>query len=307
MTPKHLPVSIGRAYALLFLTMAIWASSFAGIRFVLRELDPFSMTTIRLLFAALCMALVIPLLKLRLPARRDWPRFVGASLLGMSIYHFLLNVGTETITAGQASFIIATIPIWTALLAARFLSEDLTKTHWAGLGLGVLGVGIMSLDADVGGLGAPGPGSWYVLGSAIAAGINIVLCKDLLLRYRAIEIAIYTTVIGALPFVFHLPWTIPASQDISMTAWVVLFYLGAVPIGLGYWMSSIALAALPASRTSQMMLLVPPMAALIAWFAIGEEPSKMLFIGGPMIVAGVLLGRRKAPEAPEAPDQNGQN
>ena len=290
--PLGPPVSIKTAYGVLFFTMFTWASAFAGIRFVLRQLDPMSMTAIRLFSAAGFMILVGLVLRVPMPDRQDWSRLLAAAFLGFSIYHYLLNLGTATITAGQASFIIATIPIWTALLASRFLAEKLSVKNWLGLLLGLVGVGLMSLDFSGNGNGI-GIGSWLVLGSAICAGANIVISKDLLLRYRAIDVAAYATIIGALPFLLHIPWTWTASAELDQMGWLVLLYLGLVPIGLGYWLSSIALAALPASRVAQMLLLIPPMAAIIAWLTIGEPPSKMLFVGGPLIVVGVIMGRRR--------------
>lgn len=282
------PVGRRAAYGILLFTMFIWASAFAGIRYVLRQLDPMSMTALRLFGAAAFLLLVIVALRIPVPRRKDWPRLGAAAVLGFSIYHYLLNLGTDTITAGQASFIIATIPIWTAVLAWRFLGEILTAKNWIGLLLGLAGVGLMSLDPDQLSLGV---GSWLVLGAAMCAAANIVITKDLLVRYRAIDISAYAAVLGAIPFLAHLPWTWTASAGVDLSGWLVLLYLGVVPIGLGYWLSSIALAALPANRVAQMLLLIPPMAAVIAWVTIGETPSKMLYIGGPLILIGVWLGK----------------
>lgn len=283
------PVSPRAAHAILILTVIIWASSFAAIRFVLRQTDSMTMTTIRLGTAALVMLVIAGLLKVPIPDRGDWTRLGAAGFLGFSVYHYLLNLGSETVAAGQASFIVATAPIWTAMLAWRFLGERLSFKNWAGLVVGLVGVAVMSLDPGALSIGL---GSLLILVSAACAGANIVLSKDLLRRYRAIDLTAYSAIIGALPFLIHLPWSLQASADLDLWGWVVLIYLGVVPIGLGYWLNSIALAALSASRVAQMLLLIPPLAAIIAWVAIGETPSAMLFVGGPLILVGVWLGRK---------------
>ncbi len=294
--PAPIPrVSTSAAYGILLFTMVIWASAFAGLRFVLRQIDPMTMTALRLYAAATVFLLVAVILRIPLPQRKDWPSMLAAAVLGFTAYHYLLNLGTETITAGQASFIIATIPIWTAMLAWRFLGERLTVSNWLGLLLGLAGVGIMSVDPSRLSIGL---GSWLVLGAALCAAGNLVITKDLLVRYRALDIAVYAGIIGALPYLLHLPWTWPASAGLDLSGWLVLLYLGIIPVGLGYWLSSIALAALPASRVAQMLLLIPPMAAMIAWITIGEPPSKMLFVGGPLIIVGVILGRPSSTPIP---------
>ncbi len=286
------PVTPRTAYALMMFTIVIWASAFAGLRYVLRQVDSMTMTALRLFIAAGFMIAVLVVMNTRVPDREDWPKLLAASLFGFSIYHYLLNVGTETITAGQASFVISTIPIWAALLAWRFLDERLTLKNWGGMLLAVVGVGLMSLDFSTGDTNLR-IGTWFVLAAAMCAGANIVICKDLLKRYRAIEVAAYGAIIGALPFLLHIPWTVSASANLEISGWLVLAYLGIIPIGLGYWLSSIALAALPANHVAQLLLLIPPVAAIIAWLTIAEAPPQMLFVGGPLILVGVFLGRQR--------------
>ena len=288
-SPPIPTVSRRSAYFILALTIVVWASSFAAIRYVLQQLDPMSMTTIRLIVAALFMGAVAASFRLPLPSRQDWPRLAAAAFLGFSAYHYLLNVGTQTVPAGQASFIIATAPIWTALLAWRFLDETLSLKNGLGLLLGLGGVALMSLDQATGTITL---GSLLILGAAMCAGANLVLTKDLLARTRALSVAAYSAIIGALPFVANLPWTWSASADLQWSGWLVLFYLGIVAMGIGYWLSSVALAALPANQVARALLLIPPTAALIAWLTLGETPSTMLFIAGPLILLGVWLGRR---------------
>lgn len=275
------------AYVLLFATMAIWGSAFAGIRYTLREISPLTLTAARLAIAGVLMLAVGVARRTPLPARGDRLQVIAAALLGFTIYHLLLNVGADYISAGQASFIVATTPIWTAVLASQFLGERVSLQAWVGLLISMAGMAYMSLGAgDL----SVGVGSLLVLVSALCAAGNVVLSKSLLSRYRPLDFSIYTTVIGAIPLLVYGPWAVPELAAMSPLAWVVLLYLGAVPIALGYWLSNVALSILPASRTSQMLLLVPPMAAVIAWLFIDEAPDERLLVGGPLILVGVLLG-----------------
>lgn len=282
-TPPSEPV----AYALLMITMVIWASSFAALRFVLRELDPWSMTLLRMLFGTGALLVAGAALKTPMPDRRDLPEILGAGILGFTLYHLLLNYGLEFVTAGQGAFIISTIPIWTTLLAWKFLGERITIRTWIGLALGLSGVAYMSLDPDKLSISH---GSLLVLFAAICAGGNFILQKRLLSRYRALDVSIYACVVGTIPLLVFLPGGWQSITELSTAGWWVVAYLGLVPIALGYFLSTVALNALPANRTSQMLLLVPPIAAVIAWLTIGEEPGTRLWVGGPLILLGVLVG-----------------
>lgn len=275
------------AYILLILTMVMWASAFSGIRYMLDFMTPMSFTVLRMVIASATMLVVGLLRGVKLPERRDLKYVVSAGILGFSGYHLLLNLGATHISAGQASFIIATTPIWTAVLAAKFLRETITMRIAGGLAISLLGVSIISLS----GAGVSvSVGVLFVLLAALCDAIYTILSKGLLERYRAIDFAVYSTLIGCLPMFAYLPWAWPEVAALNAKAWMVVIYLGVVPVSLGYWLSNVALSILPATRATQMMLLVPAIAAVIAWLVLGEQPGMQMLIGGPLILLGVLVG-----------------
>jgi drug/metabolite transporter (DMT)-like permease len=295
-TTTFKPPSERAAYLLLIFTMILWASAFPALRMALRALDAPTLTTIRMIIAgggllALALALGTPL-----PAKQDMGRILGAGLSGFTIYHLLLNLGLVHLSSGQGSFLIATVPVWTALLSWRFLGERLGPRAIAGLVLGMTGVGILTLD----GTALVQEQVWAglaVLGAAMCSGVNVTLQKELLGRYRPFDISVHVTVAGTLPFLLYLPRCLEALEALPPSAWFLLIYLGLVPISLGYVLSAMALSALPATRASQMLLLVPPLATLVAWLWLGEQPGPRLWIGGPLILLSVLITnlRRRAP------------
>lgn len=286
------------AYGLLLITMVIWASAFAGLRRVLQETDALSLTTARMLIAALSLVIAGALAGVKMPRREDLSLITVAGLSGFTLYHAALNLGLEHVTAGQASFIAATTPLWTAVLAWKYLGERLTGAGLLGLVLSVAGVGYLSLEqGDVAFEG----GALLVLSAAVAAAVNLAIQKRLLERYNPLEVSVHVTAFGALPFLFYLPFCVDALGGLSHEAWGVTLWLGVGPIGLGYVLSTIALKLLPATRSAQMMLLMPPIAALIAWLWIGEQPQLRLLIGGAMILAGVSLGGIRGRSLDEQP------
>lgn len=301
--------SVGFAYLLLLTTIVAWASAFSALKFVLVEIDPYALTTLRLLIAASTVAVTAVLFGVPLPEKRDAPWIVATGLLGFTIYHMSLNFGLsfDDVGAGQGSFIISTTPIWTTLIAWRFLEEHAGYRTWIGLSLGLTGVGWMSLDPEQLSLSV---GSLIVLFAALCNACQIVLQKRLLERYRPFHLAIYLTFIGSLPMVGYLPWIIDSATGMSGSAWAATLYLGIVPVPLGYFANAIVLSIIDASRMSQALLLIPPLATLVAWLTLAEVPSTQLYIGGPLILLGVLLGQldrsgRRATPRDERPETTG--
>lgn len=281
------------AYAALGVTMLIWASAFVGLRLVLQELKPLTLTSLRMVIASGAMALIAALFRVKAPRRQDLLLLTIAGVSGFALYHMALNFGLSHVSAGQASFIIATIPTWTALLAWRFLGERIGLWGWVGIALGLGGVGVLSLGQGLS-LGSLSTGSALVLVAAICAAINITLQKRLLERYSPLTLSVHVTLLGCAPFFLHLPTVADEIMALSLQGWLVTLWLGLGPIALGYFLSNVALAILPANRSAQMMLLVPPMVAIMAWLWIDERPGPNLWLGGLMILTGVALGARRA-------------
>jgi len=278
------------AYGLLSCTIVIWASAFSGLEFVLDQIDPYSLSVLRLLTASATLVAAAAALRVPLPEFEDLPLIAGTGLLAFSLYHLTLNFGLSyaNVGAGQSSFIISTTPIWTTLLAWYALDESITYRTWIGLALGLGGVGWLSLDPGELSLSI---GSLVVLGAALCNGAQLVLQKRLLERYESLHLAIYLTVIGSMPMLALLPWTIEPAAALDTAGWIVTLYLGIFPVALGYFLNAITLSIIDASRMSQGILVIPPVATVIAWWTLGEVPSTRLYVAGPMILVGVLLGQ----------------
>lgn len=278
------------AYSLLACTIVIWASGFAGIEFVLDQIDPYSLSALRLFVASATLIVAGLALRIPLPEREDLPLIAGTGFLAFTAYHMSLNFGMSyaDVSAGQSSFIVSTTPIWTTILAWYALGEDITYRTWIGLAMGLAGVGWLSLDPTELSLSI---GTLIVLGTAFCNGSQLVLQKRLLDRYRSLHLAIYLTVIGSTPMLAYVPWLVEPATSLDAAGWLVLLYLGMVPIALGYFLNAITLSIIDASRMSQGILVIPPVATVIAWWTLGEIPSTRLYIAGPMILIGVLLGQ----------------
>ena len=289
--PRNVPaVSTPVAYGLMFFTVFIWASSFAGIRYMLDRMDAVPFTALRLTIGCAAMLVGALLARIELPRREHLRKVVIAGFFGFTGYHLALNFGAARVTAGQAAFVTATIPVWTAFAAWRVLGEQVSGRHWIGLLVSIVGIGVMSLepsDVDV-------PiGSVLVLLAALFAAANIVIQKGLIGEYRPFDLTTHVAVIGSLPLILWLPTQTSTLAELDTTAWIVVLYLGVGPIALGYWLSTIALKALPAYRTSQFLLLIPPIAAVIAWIALGEVPTARMLFGGVIVLAGVAVTIRR--------------
>ena len=266
-------------------TVFFWASAYAGIRAVMDAYGPGQVALARLLVASVVLGLYAAAIRMPMPDRGDLPAIALSGLLAFAVYHVALNYGEVTVGAGAAGVLIATAPVFTALLAAVFLGERLRPLGWVGMAVSFVGAALISLDQ--GGGFALDPGAFLILVYAVCVSIYFVFQKPYLRKYGALAFTTYAVCAGTL---FALPF-LPGLATQALTApagtTLTLVYLGLFPTALAYVTYAYAMSRMDASVAVCFLY-------LIAWVWLGEMPTVLAVVGGFIALAGVLLVNRRS-------------
>ena len=200
------------------------ASAYAAIGDALDSYSPGPLALLRMLVASVTFAFYAAFTGVRVPEVRDVPAAVLAGLLAFALYNVALNSGQLSASAGVASLIIASIPLFTALLAVGFLGEHLGARGWSGIAIGFFGVAMITVGGEEGfGVSA---GALLVLLAAVSGSIYFTFQKPYLEKYGSVAFTAYAVWAGAVLLTPFFPALLDESRSAPAESTLSAIYLG---------------------------------------------------------------------------------
>lgn len=186
---------------------------------------------------------------------------------------------------------VATVPVWSALLARWLYDETATRATWIAIGLVILGLTLAISDKGEAALDA------YALAGA-ACGLGVAFALALIfvtLRHNPrlpllLVIGLGSLISGTAGWLIAGP-----AQMTDGTLWAVL--LSALLIlPLSFFALNEASRHTTAANVSLLLLLETVLAPIWVWLGIGEVPSPRMMVGGALVIvtlAVYILGARQ--------------
>jgi drug/metabolite transporter (DMT)-like permease len=278
-----------KTLAALCITIFLWGSAFVAIRIATVHYSAGGLALLRILIGAV---ILLPITARYVFKKVDFrwmdiPHIIILATIGLSLYHFFLNYGERSVSAGVSSFLVGQAPIISAILALCFYKERVP--FWGGVGLviSVAGVSLIALAGD-GGM-AFTIGLLAVIGCAFCSGIYSVFIKPLLLRYHPMALTTYLMWAATLWLLPYGPDLIHDLHTAPLKDTFAVIYLGIFPTAIGYMTWSYALMHLPTFRATCWMFMLPLVSCLLGWLILGEIPGLLTFLGGVIAMGGAIL------------------
>ena len=274
-----------RDILLVLLICVAWAGNFLTSAYALREIPPFLFTALRFV------ALGLPLLFwLKPPPPGQWPRLLAVCLC-VGVLHFGLSFVALKLAGDLSSpaIVIQSYIPMTALLAWFALGE---KFAWrTGLAIATSFAGVLVLGFDPLVLAQP-VALAVMLVSSLFLAIGTVLMRRLV-GLGMVSAQGWTAIIGVAPLVAislaFEPGSVQALGEASWIGWGGVVYSALFSSLLGHGLYYVLVQRHPVALVTPWLLLTPVFAVALGIFFWGDRPGPNLWIGGAMVLGGVLL------------------
>jgi len=280
------------------LFVLLWSTGFIGTKFGAAGAEPFTFLVLRF---ALVLVLLIPFWLMMRSARLKPEQIMHAMIVGVLVHAMYLGGVMWGMRHGMPASISSLItclqPVLTAILSGFLLREVISSRHWAGLALGLLGVGLVvgpkMLETGAGATSLATVISTVIALVAITAGTiyqrrfatGFDLVSGAVWQYIGAMIAVVPLSLMIETRVIH--WT---PEFIAALVWLVLVLsLGAISLLM------MLIRENAASRTSALFYLVPGMTTVMAYLIFGEQFTALQLAGLVIVTIAVLLMQSQKP------------
>jgi drug/metabolite transporter (DMT)-like permease len=294
--PVRVPTATPRAAEIgLLVIVVIWGVNFSVIKVGLAALDPHAFNALRYpMAAALLTAGLAATGRLGLPERADLPRIVGLGILGHVIYQLLFIHGMDRTRAGNASLLLATAPIYTAILSGVLDHDRIGRRGWAAIAAAFAGMALVVGGGPGGPSFASGTvaGDLLILVAASMWALYTVGARDMVRKYGSLRVTTWVLWLGAVVlFLLGLP-DLAAAGRVPAAAWGAVAYSGLLGIAVAQFLWYRAVRLIGSTHTSTFQNLVPVVAIVVAWVWLGEVPTAGQAAGAAIIIGAVSVVRR---------------
>jgi len=262
---------IQRGRLLILGAALLW--SLAGVFIKFLDLHPLSIVFYRSLFASLVFAPFVQRSQLQVgPA-------IVVSVLSYTAAISAFVAANKMTTAANAIVLQYTAPVFVFLFTRLIWGEKISKLNGGALIVAMLGVTIIASDSA---------------GEPAMAGVLLALFSGVLFAVYMVNLErthdvhpVYLTWINNLVCALLLLLVVKSQLALSLDQAVILAVMGAVQLGMPYFLFSKGLRTVPLQEASLIALIEPVLNPLWVGLIGGEIPSAATLVGGALIMLGL--------------------
>ena len=284
-------VKRGLAFAAIYL---VWGSTYLAIRYSVETIPPLVTAGIRFSVAGTILFAWAWARGFR-PKREHWMAGAVVGALFFLVSHGMLYWAEQTVASGLAALLIATEPMFILVLGWLARQQRISRLSALGLGLGVLGVGLLT-GAELVMKSSSLLGLAAVLLASVSWAAGVVISPRLRLPADALARTAIPLICGAVMLLmaagvsgeFHrIHWSAISLRSVLGLGYLIIF--GSVVAFTAYtWLLQQCPPTLVATHTYAN----PVVAVLLGWLFASEPLNARVALASVAILGAIVLIRR---------------
>lgn len=264
-------------------------------------IGPYAFILLRVIGASILFWTVSLFVKSEKIDKKDWPRIILCSFLGMVINMLAFFKGLELSTPVNSSVMITLSPIVVFIFSAILLKEKIQSIKAFGITSGFVGALILVLYTSKTGENAPNIplGNFLFIVNSFAYGLYLVLVKPLISKYNIITLLKWLFLLGV---IMNFPVTISQFLEVEWTslplkeAVIPMVFVVVGTTFFTYLFNAYALTKLTASSLSSFIYLQPIVGIIFAISTKSDSLSLVSLAGMILIFIGIYLVTKRTVE-----------
>jgi len=209
------------------------------------------------------------------------------SLCNVTLWNILIAYGIQMMPSGRSAILAYTMPLWTVLLSAPILHEQLTRRRLAGISLGMSGLALL-LATEFAALKSAPFGALLIVGAALSWATGTTLTKKYRSALPTTSFTAWNLFLGGIPLaVGALLLETSQWRPIGPSAMVGLVYNMIVAFIICHWIWFKIVSLAPAGVSALGTLTIPVVAVFSGMLILGERPEWSDYAALALIVAAV--------------------
>ena len=200
----------------------------------------------------------------------------------------LLAYATLSVTAGFASILNATSPLWGGMVAYVWLKDRLTSSRILGLVVGFVGVVVLVWGKASFKPGGSGLAIVAALVATLMYGIAVNFTKRYLPEVNSLAMATGSQISAALLLLPMAVWLWPHHQ-VSMQAWLGAIVMGVACTGIAYILYFRLIVNVGPAKAIAVTFLIPVFGMLWGALFLAETVTLSMLLGCVVILVGTGL------------------
>lgn len=270
--------------------VTVWGSGFLATKLGLQHAAPFTFLTLRFAFGILCLIPIVLIYKPRWPAsRREFGHIIVAGLLMHAVHlsgsHYTQYLG---MSAGVTAVLLSIQPLLTAVIAGRWMGDQLSARQWLGIAIGLAGVTLIvwhKIDVREATVGALAAVTISLAGVTAGTLYQRAFCKAADLRAAAL-----LQFTGTLVVLAPLAWLVEGAAvrwSWSLAGAIVFLVIGASILAVNAFHTLMRRGQ--ATRVTSLIYLTPIFAVALELAMFGVVPTVISLAGIVITCLGVAM------------------